>query len=78
MVLSDIPVFHEVGGDVALYFDHDDPRRLAQAVLALEEPGEWQRRSALAYDRAAEFTWERSAQTLLELARSLTERPAER
>jgi glycosyltransferase involved in cell wall biosynthesis len=73
VVLSDIPVFHEVGGDVALYFGHDDPRRLAQAVLALEQPGEWKRRSALAYDRAAEFTWERSAQTLLELARSLTE-----
>jgi hypothetical protein len=72
-VISDIPVFHEVGGDVALYFDHEDPAGLARAVLALEAPGEWQRRSALAYDRAAEFTWERSAQILLELARSLVD-----
>jgi glycosyltransferase involved in cell wall biosynthesis len=73
VVISDIPVFHEVGGDVALYFGHDDPAGLARAVLALEAPGEWQRRSTLAYDRATEFTWARSAQTLLELARSLTE-----
>ena len=71
VVLSDIPVFHEVGGDVALYFGHDDPNGFARAVLALQAPGEWSRRSSLAYDRAAEFTWERSAQTLLELARTL-------
>jgi glycosyltransferase involved in cell wall biosynthesis len=73
VVISDIPVFHEVGGDAALYFPPDDAASLAEAVRALEQPGEWDKRSALAYERATEFTWRRSAQTLLELATSLTE-----
>jgi glycosyltransferase involved in cell wall biosynthesis len=75
VVVSDIPVFHEVGGDTALYFPPDDADALARAVLALERPGEWERRSAMAYDTAAEFSWQRSARTLLELAGSLAANP---
>ena len=70
-VISDIPVFHEVGGDAALYFDPTDEVSLADAVRRLELPGEWESRSSQAFQAAAEFTWQRSAATLLELARSL-------
>ena len=38
---------------------------LAAAVNRLDEPGEWQRRSALGLERAATFTWAASARTLL-------------
>jgi len=65
VVVSDIPIFREIGGDAALYFDVDDPRALAAAVTRLDEPEEWQRRSALGLERAATFTWAASARTLL-------------
>lgn len=71
IVVSDIPVFHEIGGDVAEYFDPADPLSLAAAVRRLEQPGEWERRSALALAQASAFTWEASARTLYDLARSL-------
>jgi glycosyltransferase involved in cell wall biosynthesis len=71
-VISDIPVFHEVGGDAALYFEATDPAALAERIRSLERPGEWEARSALGFESAAQFTWQRSAATLLELARSLS------
>jgi glycosyltransferase involved in cell wall biosynthesis len=30
--VSDIPVFHEVGGDAVTYFDHDDPAAIAKSI----------------------------------------------
>lgn len=68
---SDIPVFREVGGEASVYFDPRDPADVARAVLSLENPGEWERLSALAPAQAAKFTWETSAKRLLALARSL-------
>ncbi|MCU1545923.1 MAG: mannosyltransferase [Homoserinimonas sp.] len=73
IVVSDIPVFHEIGGDAACFFDPDAPGDLAAAVKSLDREGEWERRSAASVQKAAEFTWEASARTLLELARSVTE-----
>jgi len=71
VVVSDIPVFHEIGGEAAEYFAPDDDRALAEAVLRLDSPGEWERRSRLSVAAAAEFTWDRSAGILYELALSL-------
>lgn len=65
VVLSDIPIFREVGGDAALYADPDDPASFAAAVLALERPGEWNARSRAALAQAAAFTWDASAARLL-------------
>ncbi|MBF0671056.1 MAG: glycosyltransferase family 4 protein [Salinibacterium sp.] len=78
IVVSDIPVFHEIGGDAAGYFDPDDPAELAARVRELEAPGEWERRSELATQQAQEFTWERSARTLYELAQELMKHPLTR
>ncbi|MCW4384428.1 glycosyltransferase family 4 protein [Salinibacterium sp. SYSU T00001] len=78
VVVSDIPVFHEIGGDAAGFFAPDDPAALAARVRELEAPGEWERRSARAVELAAEFTWERSARTLYELALGLMEQPLRR
>lgn len=71
VVASDIPIFREIGGDAALYFPADDPAALAQAIGALERPGEWERRSAASVDTAARFTWSASAERLLEVLREV-------
>ena len=65
VIVSDIPVFREVGEDVALYFAADDPSAFAAQVRALEAPGEWAARSAASRDRAADYSWDASAEALL-------------
>jgi glycosyltransferase involved in cell wall biosynthesis len=69
VVVSDIPIFREIGGDAALYFDSENPEALVAALWSLERPGEWERRSAASVDVAARFTWAKSAEQLLELMR---------
>jgi glycosyltransferase involved in cell wall biosynthesis len=67
VVVSDIPIFREIGGDAAVYVDPDDAEGFAAAVRALEDPAEWRRRSAACVARAAEYDWDRSAATLGDL-----------
>lgn len=69
VVVSDIDIFREIGGDAASYADARDADAFAMAVLALEEPGEWARRSRLSVQQAAGFTWSESAARLLRVLR---------
>lgn len=69
LVVSDIPVFREVGGDAAAYVDPDDVEGFAAAVRALED--RWDTASASAYARAEHWTWDRSAEVLLGLLTEL-------
>ena len=74
VVVSDIPVFREVGGpdgEAAAYVDPDDVAGFAAAIRALDGGGRWDERSAAARDRAARYTWENSARTLLALLERL-------
>lgn len=71
LVLSDIPLFHEVGGDAAVFFDHRSPRAFAEAVRSIDEPEEWRRRSELSYAQAQEFSWDESARRLYTLLTGL-------
>ena len=73
---SDIPVFREVGGDAAVYFDPRDPKDIANAILSLDMDGLWEQLSERAPGQAAKFTWEESARRLLEVALSLAPEPA--
>ncbi|MCU1528557.1 MAG: glycosyltransferase family 1 protein [Frondihabitans sp.] len=66
-VASDIPIFHEIGGDAALYFDQESPASIAAAVRILEEPGEWARRSTASIVQAETFSWDKSAEVLLDV-----------
>lgn len=68
---SDIPVFREVGGEAALYFDPKDPASIARAITQLEDDALWRQLSARAPAQAALFTWDESARRLLELCTSL-------
>ncbi|HSX33068.1 MAG TPA: glycosyltransferase family 1 protein [Candidatus Saccharimonadales bacterium] len=61
-VISDIPVFREVAGDAALYFDYQEPASVAKALASiLEDPKTAQRLSTASKKRAASFTWQRVA-----------------
>jgi len=68
VIASDIPIFREVGGEAVSYVDPDSPSGFAAAVRALEEPDRWKDRSGRSVQRAAEFSWDASAQRLLAAA----------
>ncbi len=71
VVVSDIPIFREIGGDAALFFDPGDPESLVAALRALRRDGEWERRSAASVAVAARYDWAASAERLLELMRAV-------
>ena len=78
VVVSDIAVFREIGGEAALYFGAKDPLALAHAVQKLEDPKEWFRRSVASTDRAETFSWSASATSLLALLEELADSRARR
>ena len=67
VVVSDIPIFREIGGDAAVYADPRDPHAVATAIRTLDDPAEWRRRSDASRAQAEHFDWKRSARTLLEM-----------
>lgn len=67
VVVSDIPIFREIGGDAAAFFPPDDAEALVRQVRALEDPGTWAARSAAGRERATAYSWKASAQKLLEI-----------
>ena len=73
-VISDIPIFREVGGEAALYFDPRDDASIVDAVRALDAAGEWERRSTASAERAETFSWGSSARVLLRLVSELARR----
>jgi glycosyltransferase involved in cell wall biosynthesis len=75
VLLNDIPIFREIGGAPAGYFDGRHPASLVEAVRKLEEPGEWERRSVASTEWAKRYNWPDAAKRLLEV---LTEADARR
>jgi glycosyltransferase involved in cell wall biosynthesis len=67
LVVSDIPVFREVGGEAGAYVDPDDVPGFVAAVRELDDTETWAERSAAAQMRAAFYDWDASAKTLLAL-----------
>ena len=64
---ADASSLPEVAGDCALLFDPSDPRAIADAVATLLAAGpEIERMRAAGLERAAQFTWERTATLTLE------------
>jgi glycosyltransferase involved in cell wall biosynthesis len=65
--VSDIPVTEEVCGDAALRVPPTDPEAWADALLQLASDGSLRERLATAgRERAAMFTWERCARSVLQ------------
>lgn len=71
VVVSDISIFREIGGQAAIYFDQEDVGSFTSAVRALEDEEKWKARSAAAQQQAAKFTWKNSAVALLELLKQI-------
>lgn len=71
---TDMPIFHEVAGDAALYFNPDDPKDVAAKVRELEKPAVRARLIKLGYEQAAKFSWDASAKKLLEVLTDLDKR----
>lgn len=69
IVVSDIPIFREIGGEAGVFADPHDPAAFARAVRTLDDADEWGRRSALARAQARLFDWEASADVLYEVMR---------
>jgi glycosyltransferase involved in cell wall biosynthesis len=65
VVVSDIPIFREIGGEAALYAPARDVAAVASAIRRLEDPAEWGARSMAGLAQAARFSWDRSAEALL-------------
>jgi glycosyltransferase involved in cell wall biosynthesis len=78
IVVSDIPVFLEIGAEAGLYFSPHDAQALAARVRTLEDPVEFARRSRAGVEQAAEFSWTSSAMTLWALLVELAARPPRR
>ena len=75
IVVSDIPIFREIGGAAAAYADPLDPAAFADAVSTLDEPATWAARSAAAREQARHFDWDRSADVLYEVLRRVAQKP---
>lgn len=75
IVVSDIPIFREIGGDAGVYADPRDPRAFAAAVRTLDDPASWERHSVAARKQARLFDWDRSAAVLYEVLRRVANKP---
>jgi glycosyltransferase involved in cell wall biosynthesis len=73
VIASNIPIFREVGGEGARLVDPDSPDAFTAAVRELELPGMWGEASRAAARQAAKFSWDQSADALLEAAEEAIE-----
>ncbi|MBL8659732.1 MAG: glycosyltransferase family 4 protein [Rhodospirillales bacterium] len=79
VIVSDIPALRETCGDAALYCDPHDPRSLEAQIRALAERPELRDRlRELGLARARRFTWDRSAEMLLDVVREVRDGGVER
>jgi len=70
-ILSDIPVFHEVAADGALYFEPLNPKDFARKVKELDNKSTRDQIILQGKKHAATFTWKKSAKTLHAAIKSL-------
>jgi alpha-1,3-rhamnosyl/mannosyltransferase len=78
VLLSDIPVYREVGGDAALYFDPLDLDSIAAVMrVVATNPGRMARASQAGVDRAATFSWGQAARQTMDVFRLALTRRAE-
>ena len=75
IVVSDIPIFREIGGDAGIYADPRDPAAFAAAVRVVGDDETWLARSAAARAQARLFDWDRSADVLYEVLRRVARKP---
>lgn len=70
-VVSDLPIFHEVAGDGALYFGANKPREFADRVLQLDNQKIVAQLVKDGREHITRFNWDNSAKTLLKEIHSI-------
>ena len=66
-VISNIPVYHDVAGESAVYFDQKNPTDIAQKITTvLQNSDELQKRRVAAKAQAESFNWQAVASSLYE------------
>jgi glycosyltransferase involved in cell wall biosynthesis len=65
VLLSDTPIFREIGGEPAGFFDPSSTQSFVGAVRDLEDEDEWARRSVASVIWARRYNWPDAAKTLL-------------
>ena len=63
-VISDMPIFREIGGEAAIYFKNDSPESFADAIRSIESAKAWKLASVAALAQAKKFNWQASADEL--------------
>ncbi|GAA4172922.1 glycosyltransferase family 1 protein [Gryllotalpicola koreensis] len=71
VVASDIAIFHEVGGEAAVFVDPASPGDVARGIRSLEDTDAWARASRAGIAQAATFSWAASARALYEVLRAV-------
>lgn len=74
IAVSDIPIFREIGGEAAVYFDQESPAAIAAALSLLNDDDEWLRRSEAARANADRYSWAHSATELAAALQRLDDR----
>ena len=67
IVVSDIAIFREIGGQAALYASPDSPADFAAQIRTLADESEWAHRSAACARQATRYQWSSSAADLLDV-----------
>jgi glycosyltransferase involved in cell wall biosynthesis len=70
-VISDLPVFHEVAGEGALYASPDSPKEFADRILSLNDTKIHDEVVEKGKEQMKKFGWDKSAKKLLELIKAL-------
>ena len=70
-VISDTPIFHEVAGNGALFFDPTKPKQFADRVKELDDPVVMQRLITEGKKHISTYSWDASAKTLLGAIKSI-------
>jgi glycosyltransferase involved in cell wall biosynthesis len=72
VVCSDMTIFHEVGGDGALFFDFNSPEQFAKQVLRLGDNKFEAGLVEKGHRQADKFSWKQSAKKLYDICQELS------
>jgi glycosyltransferase involved in cell wall biosynthesis len=67
VVVSDMPIFHEIAGGAGTYFSAADAAGFAESIRSIEADAEWLVKSRAGLAQVERFNWDKSADALLEL-----------
>ncbi len=73
LAASDIPVFHEVAGDAADYFDPEDPADIQRVLHQVLAAGRDAPRQARGVAQAQRYSWEKTAQQVATVLKRLAD-----